>query len=154
MSAVSPIGPDAYQPSPAEIQGILERRLTRGKPGPTPRQEQVAITRRLFDQIITAAWTLSIRGQHITAAGIGRWKARVQTSWVKRIHRNLKVEPICEPLEEQPLGLFRRASVIISCLDRQDHSSRLLLNQIATRAGVPWLDAGVSADGLRAYVQV
>jgi len=70
VSAAVPIGPDAYQPTPAEVQGILERRLTRGKPGPTPRQEQVAITRRLFEQIITAAWTLSIRGQHITAAAV------------------------------------------------------------------------------------
>ncbi|HVL17835.1 MAG TPA: hypothetical protein VM387_07560 [Gemmatimonadales bacterium] len=64
------VGPDAYVPSAAEVEGIIARRLTRGKPGPTPRQEQVAITRRLFDQVITAAWALSLRGQNITAAAV------------------------------------------------------------------------------------
>lgn len=64
------VGPDAYEPNPAEVQAIIERRLTRGKPGPTPRSEQVAITRRLFDQVITGAWSLSLRNQDITAAAV------------------------------------------------------------------------------------
>lgn len=65
-----PIGPDAYSPSPGEVEAILERRLARGVEGYVPRREPVAASKQFFEQVMTAAWTLSIQGQHVTAAAV------------------------------------------------------------------------------------
>lgn len=72
MTALVP-GPDAYEPTPDEVEAILARQLARRGPqagADLQLREPAAATKRLFDAIITAAWALSLRGQEITAAAV------------------------------------------------------------------------------------
>jgi hypothetical protein len=71
-----------------------------------------------------------------------------------RLRRNfpaLEVVAIAEPVERVPLGRLR-ADLIASGLDSL--AARLVVNRVAWRLGVPWVDAGVRADGLLARVAV
>jgi hypothetical protein len=89
--------------------------------------------------------------QDIAAADVGRPKAVVQAERLRRINAGLRVAALVEDLEQVPLGLLR-ADIILACLDSR--RARQCVNQAAWRLGIPWIDAGVRADGLLARVNV
>jgi molybdopterin/thiamine biosynthesis adenylyltransferase len=91
------------------------------------------------------------RGQHIDARDIGRPKALAQARRLRRINPDLPVIPIRAALERLPLGALR-GSVILAALDSRQ--ARMIVNQAAWRLGVPWIDAGVHADGMLARIRV
>jgi len=91
------------------------------------------------------------RGQQIDARDIGRPKALAQARRLRRINPDLRVVPIRASVERLPLGALR-ASVILAALDSR--KARMVVNQAAWRLGVPWIDAGVHADGMLARVRV
>src|SRR5262249_13379669 len=91
----------------------------------------------------------NLGGQAITPSDLGKSKAAVQRRRLRQIRPSLSVEAIAAPLEDLPLGLFR-ADLILLCLDSREARGRG--TEIAWRLGVPWLDAGVRADGLLARV--
>jgi hypothetical protein len=66
----------------------------------------------------------------------------VQAQRLKEINPDLAVVPIASAVEKIPLGRLR-ADVLLTGLDSR--RSRLHVNGIAWRLGLPWIDAGVEA---------
>ncbi len=91
----------------------------------------------------------NLAGQDIVPTDIGRAKAVVQRERATAIRPDLLVSAIVADLETLPMGVFD-CDLILACLDSP--SARQGVNRLAWRLGVPWLDAGVSADGLLARV--
>lgn len=90
--------------------------------------------------------------QAILPGDVGRAKAAVQARRLRRINPSLEVQALQVDLHDIPLGELR-ADVILACLDSRE--ARRVINQTAWRLGVPWIDAGISADhGLFARVTV
>ena len=87
--------------------------------------------------------------QAITATAIARRKAPVQAAIARGISLGLDVRSIAENVEDVPLGLLR-GDLILACLDSR--KSRQYVNEAAIQLGVPWIDAGVLADGLLARI--
>ncbi|MGH7560439.1 MAG: HesA/MoeB/ThiF family protein [Gemmatimonadales bacterium] len=93
----------------------------------------------------------NLRGQDITAADVGQPKARVQARRARRIRPGLEVLALVADVGALPRGLLR-GNLIASCLDSR--WARQRVNEAAWRLGVPWVDAGIRADGLLARVDV
>lgn len=92
------------------------------------------------------------RGQAILPGDVEKSKARVMAARLRRQAPTLAVAAYHARLETLPLGIFR-VDLVFSCLDSR--AARQHVNEIAFRAGgVPWIDAGVRADGLLARVTV
>lgn len=91
------------------------------------------------------------RGQHIDERDVGEAKVRVQARRLRRIDPALEVVAIRAEVEHVPLGVLR-GDVIVAALDSR--RARMVVNQAAWRLGVPWIDAGVHADGMLARVRV
>jgi hypothetical protein len=69
---------------------------------------------------------------------------------MKRIDSELTVRVFQIPVEDVPLARLR-CDVILGCVDSR--RARLTINQASRRIGVPWIDAGVNADGQLTRVQ-
>jgi ThiF family len=83
--------------------------------------------------------------QNIGSADIGRDKAHVAARRAQRIAgKRLKVEAYPADLAALPWALYRRADVVVSCLDSQP--ARIQLATICWRMGRPLLDCGVNAS--------
>ena len=81
----------------------------------------------------------------INQSGVTRGpKAAVQARRVRHLNPGLEVIAQMADVERLPLGQFR-ADLLVSCVDNR--RARLHLNQVSRWLGVPWIDAGVLADG-------
>jgi molybdopterin/thiamine biosynthesis adenylyltransferase len=87
--------------------------------------------------------------QEILARDVGAPKVAVQARRLRRLRRSLDVRALRKRVQEVPVGHLR-ADAILSCLDTLE--ARRWVNQAAWRLGIPWIDAGVRADGLLARV--
>jgi len=92
----------------------------------------------------------NVVSQNIYEPDVGRSKAQLHARRLRHIDRSLNVRAVHAAVEDVPLG-WLRADAILACLDSR--RSRLAVNQIAWRLGVPWINAGIDASGL-ARVQV
>jgi molybdopterin/thiamine biosynthesis adenylyltransferase len=93
----------------------------------------------------------NLLGQDITLADLERPKVQVQARRARRIRPGLEVVPLFSDIAAVPRGLLR-GEVICACLDSR--WARQRVNEAAWRLGVPWVDAGIRADGLLARVDV
>ncbi|HLJ55667.1 MAG TPA: ThiF family adenylyltransferase [Chthonomonadaceae bacterium] len=93
----------------------------------------------------------NLRGQAIGRAEIGMPKAVAMARRLRRIRPELRIDAHHAAVEELPIGVLR-SSVICACLDSR--VSRMAVNTIAFRLGVPWIDAGVLASEMLARVDV
>jgi molybdopterin/thiamine biosynthesis adenylyltransferase len=91
------------------------------------------------------------RSQNIDVRDVGRPKARVQARRLRRINPALEVAAICAPVERVPLGALGGGLILAALGSRR---ARMVVNQAAWRLSVPWIDAGVHADGMLARVRV
>jgi adenylyltransferase/sulfurtransferase len=89
--------------------------------------------------------------QAIAPWDISHPKAIIQAERASRIQPGLQVSSILDAVENVPPGRLR-GDVILGCLDSK--YARQHVNQLAWRLGVPWIDAGVAANGLLARVNV
>ena len=88
--------------------------------------------------------------QSITAADVGRPKAVVQAERLREINPRLRVTALVARVEDLPMGMLR-ADVLLGCLDSR--RARRIVNSIAWRLGMPYIDAGVQGDGMLARIQ-
>lgn len=95
--------------------------------------------------------TTNLCSQDISVPDVGRPKAAVQADRLRHIAPRLQVEAIVADVQSVPLGLLR-AAILVACLDSR--RARQIVNQVAWRLGIPWIDAGVNADGCLARVNV
>jgi molybdopterin/thiamine biosynthesis adenylyltransferase len=93
----------------------------------------------------------NLTSQDITPRDVGKPKAAVQARRLRRINPALTVHYIKETVERVPLGQLR-GDLMLSCLDSK--RARSYAQQFAWRLGMPFIDAGVLADGLLARVNV
>jgi molybdopterin/thiamine biosynthesis adenylyltransferase len=91
----------------------------------------------------------NLRSQDIAASDVGKPKVRVQKQRLHRIAPHLQVDALRARIEDVPLGLLR-GDTIVTGLDSK--LARQFVNERAWIIGVPWIDAGVSGDGLLARV--
>lgn len=89
--------------------------------------------------------------QSIFPSDVGRSKAVVQQARLRRVAPHLAVEAHARPVQAVPLGLLR-AGCLVACLDSR--VSRMHVNEIAWRMGIPWIDTAVDASGLLARVNL
>ncbi len=87
--------------------------------------------------------------QAVTRRDQGRLKAKVQAARVRAINPGVAVQAVPAAVERVPLAALR-ADAIVACLDSR--AARQHVNRAAWLLGVPWLDAGVRADGSLARV--
>jgi molybdopterin/thiamine biosynthesis adenylyltransferase len=93
----------------------------------------------------------NLRSQDIRRSDVGKAKAQVQARRLRRIDTHVAVKAFTARVEDVPLGALR-GEIILAGVDTR--LARRTINTIAWRLGVPWIDAGVSADGLLARVNV
>ena len=91
------------------------------------------------------------RTQGIALGDVGQPKAVVQVRRIQEINPSIVAKAVHGSLEELALGSLR-SDVITTGLDSR--RARLVVNQMAWRLGIPWIDAGIDATGLLARVQV
>lgn len=89
------------------------------------------------------------RNQEIPRGAARRGKAATQAERARRLNPDLRVEAYRSDVETMPMGALR-ADLILGALDSR--RARQAVNHVAWRLGVPWLDAGVRADGMLARV--
>ena len=93
----------------------------------------------------------NLMSQAIRLQDVGKSKARVQAEQLHRMRPELQVERLACAIEDAPLGRLR-ADLLISCLDSR--RARQVVNEIAWRLGIVWVDTGVLGAGLLARVNV
>ncbi len=93
----------------------------------------------------------NLRAQNISRTDVGRSKAQAQARRIALVNHGIRVRPYHGRIEDMPLGRLR-ADVILGCVDSR--RGRMAINQAAWRLGIPWINAGVDADGLLTRVQV
>jgi hypothetical protein len=93
----------------------------------------------------------NLTSQDIRAADVGRPKVEVQAERLREIRPELDVVAAAEPLENLPLACFLDA-FLMGALDSR--GARQQLNQVAWRAGSPWIDMAVDGPALLCRVSV
>jgi molybdopterin/thiamine biosynthesis adenylyltransferase len=93
----------------------------------------------------------NLAGQNIYTPDVGKSKSQVHARRLRQIDREMRTRAFEQPFEDLPLG-WLRSDVILAAVDSR--RTRMAINGAAWRLGVPWIDAGVDADGLIARVQV
>ncbi len=93
----------------------------------------------------------NLRTQNIVPADVGRPKAMVQADRLRRINPDLNVRAFVDSVENVPLGCLD-GDVILAAVDSR--RARQVINIIARRLNVPWLDSGVDGERLFARVTV
>ena len=93
----------------------------------------------------------NLSSQAIGSRDVGRPKAEVAAARSRAIRPAVRAIPVVRDVEALPMGRLR-ADLILACLDTR--RARQRVNELAWRLGVPWIDAGVLADGLLARVDV
>lgn len=89
--------------------------------------------------------------QNVTTSEVGLPKVEAQRRRAELIAPDKEISAIQDEVERLPVSLLRGA-VLLSCLDSR--RSRQYMNWASWRLGIPWIDAGVQADGVLARVTV
>ncbi|MBN2507574.1 MAG: ThiF family adenylyltransferase [Verrucomicrobia bacterium] len=108
--------------------------------GKLPRVRRLIILDR---DVYTAG---NVATQFVRPEHVGLPKAVALAGEIRRWIPGLRVDAIHAQVESVPLGLFRSVDVVLAALDSK--RARCAVNEAAFRAGVPWLDGGVSNLGL------
>jgi molybdopterin/thiamine biosynthesis adenylyltransferase len=87
----------------------------------------------------------NLASQEIGVRDVGKPKVIATADCLRQINPGLEVVPLHRQVEELPRGILRVVDVIVAALDSL--RARTFVNEIATRLALPWVDAGVEADG-------
>lgn len=112
------------------------------------RQPEVSRLTLIDSDIYTAE---NLRGQAVSRAEVGVPKVRAQARRLKRIRPELRIDAHCAAVESLPPGLLR-SDVLCACVDSR--ISRMHINEMAWKLGIPWIDAGVLASEMLARIEV
>ncbi len=93
----------------------------------------------------------NLLGQNIYTPDVGKSKAQVHARRLRQINRDLRTRAFEQPFEDLPLT-WLQSDVILAAVDSR--RTRMAINLAAWRLSVPWINAGVDADGMLARVQV
>jgi molybdopterin/thiamine biosynthesis adenylyltransferase len=95
----------------------------------------------LVDRDVVVEANLGTQG--FTEHQIGRAKTTARAEWLSPLNPTCRIEPLHADIRRLGLGALRETSLLFACLD----SSRMLVNEIAMRLGVPWIDGALDGSG-------
>lgn len=93
----------------------------------------------------------NLASQAIAPREVGKTKAQVVARRLRSIAPGKEVVAIAQDVANVPLGRLR-GDVVVACLDSR--GARRVVNTVAWRLGMPYVDTGVRPDGLLARVSV
>src|SRR3990170_3146478 len=76
---------------------------------------------------------------------LGSPKAEARVRFLAQLNPSCRIEALHADIEQLGLGALRDMALIFSCLDSR--RSRVVVNELATRLGIPWVDAAVDGSG-------
>ena len=76
---------------------------------------------------------------------LGSPKAEARARHLAQLNPSCRIEALHADIEQLGLGALRDMALIFSCLDSR--RSRVVVNELATRLGIPWVDAAVDGSG-------
>lgn len=75
---------------------------------------------------------------------LGKPKAEARARALAQLNPSCRIDAMHADIEQLGLGSLRKVDLIFSCLDSR--RSRVALNELATRSGVPWVDGAVDGS--------
>lgn len=95
-----------------------------------------------FDHVEIGNLTRSVLFRKADAEA-GRWKTDVIAERLKELNPQIDIKTIKGDIAyDVGLGLVRQMDVVIGCVDSQ--WARFCINRLCMRAGIPWVDGGIS----------
>lgn len=71
----------------------------------------------------------------------GRKKVEVAAERLRELNPDINIRTFHGDIADIGLGVFRRMSVVVGCLDNRE--ARLAVNRACWKTGVPWIDGGI-----------
>jgi adenylyltransferase/sulfurtransferase len=90
-------------------------------------------------------------GQAIRSSDVGKEKASVHARRLQEIREEIRIDAICDRVENLPLGRLK-CDVLAAAVDTR--ITRQYLNEACWSLGIPWVDSGVSAESGLASISV
>jgi molybdopterin/thiamine biosynthesis adenylyltransferase len=94
----------------------------------------------------------NLGNQSFSAGSIGHWKSEVRARQIREINPDADVRVFTARVEDLGLAAFASSDVILTGLD--SWRSRLHVNELSQRLGIPWIDAALDGSGQRAFGRV
>ena len=103
------------------------------------------------DRDVVEAVNLGTQG--FTEEHIGLAKTEARARWLGPLNPACRIEPLIHAdIRQLGLGALRGCDVLFSCLDSR--IARVTVNEMATRLGIPWIDASLDGMGRSMCVRV
>jgi molybdopterin/thiamine biosynthesis adenylyltransferase len=87
----------------------------------------------------------NLGNQGFAQADMGSPKVKARAAALSRLNPNVSIHPLHADLERLGLGALHRMNIIFCCLDSA--RARVVVNEIASRLGIPWVDAALDGSG-------
>jgi molybdopterin/thiamine biosynthesis adenylyltransferase len=104
----------------------------------------------LVDRDVVSEANLGTQG--FAERHIGRPKAEARAEWLGPLNPTCRIEPVHAEIRRLGLGALRDISLLFSCVDSR--ASRVVLNEIAMRLGLPWIDGALDGSGRTLFGRV
>lgn len=104
----------------------------------------------LVDRDLVSEANLGTQG--FTEGQIRRPKVDARAEWLGPLNPTCRIEPVHADIRRLGLGALRETSLLFSCLDNRP--SRVLVNEVAMRLGIPWIDAALDGSGTSLFGRV
>jgi adenylyltransferase/sulfurtransferase len=91
----------------------------------------------------------NLGNQWVPAAALGEAKVALRARQMRALNPSCPVRAIEARVEDVGLGVFADVGLLLTGLDSP--AGRLVVNRIAARLGVDWIDAAVDGSGERSY---
>lgn len=97
----------------------------------------------LVDRDVVDATNLGTQG--FSESQIGRPKSEACAAWLGPLNPTCRIEPVHADIRRLGLGALREAALLFSCFDNRP--SRIVLNEVSVRLGIPWVDGALDGSG-------
>jgi len=111
---------------------------------------QAGVNLVLVDRDVVEEANLGSQG--FTEEHVGLPKVDARTRWLGPLNPSCRIEPFHADIRRLGLGALRDVALVFSCLDGR--ASRVVVNAIATRLGIPWVDGALDGSGQRLFGRV
>jgi adenylyltransferase/sulfurtransferase len=110
----------------------------------------LGVTLVLVDKGVVEEANLGSQGFIEEHVGLPKVDARAR--WLGPLNPSCRIEPLHADIRRLGLGALRDVALMFSCLDSR--ASRVVVNAIATRLGIPWVDGALDGSGQRLFGRV
>jgi adenylyltransferase/sulfurtransferase len=115
-----------------------------------PHLAMIGVGLVLVDRDVVSEENLGTQGFADADLGLPKVEARVRA--LARLNPTCRIEPIFADARRLGLGALRDVDIIFSCLDSR--GARIIVNELAGRLGIPWVDGAVDGSGRTSFGHV